>query len=293
VHASIALNDLGQCLIFSLGKPMGLVQNSYAFLASPMRASSTPVIRSYSGVTEATAFGGSVAIGPGSWIEIYGEGFTDHARSWKSSDFVGSVAPTSLDGVTVQVGGQSAFVSYISPEQVNAFVPFSIPPGEARVTIKNGANTSPTQSVDVNGLQPGLLVGPTLDDPFVIAIYPDFATYALPPGTIAGVPARLPVPGDTIILFGTGFGPVNPSVPDGQITTMGNALQAALQVSFASVTQTPVPATVTYAGLAPGYLGLYQFNIVVPTIKPSPDMFLVVTVNGTPMTQVLQTAVGQ
>jgi len=82
-------------------------------------------------------------------------------------------------------------------------------------------------------------------------------------------------------------------VPDGQITTMGNALQAALQVSFASVTQTPVPATVTYAGLAPGYLGLYQFNIVVPTIKPSPDMFLVVTVNGTPMTQVLQTAVGQ
>ena len=67
--------------------------------------------------------------------------------------------------------------------------------------------------------------------------------------------------GDTIVLFGVGLGPVNPSVSVGQIAGAGSALPTLPQVFFNGT-----PATVTYAGLVSGTVGLYQINVVVPKI---------------------------
>jgi uncharacterized protein (TIGR03437 family) len=55
----------------------------------------------------------------------------------------------------------------------------------------------------------------------------------------------LPKPGETIVLFGIGFGATD--------------LQGRVDVFFGFA-----KAQVTYAGLVPGTVGLYQFNIVVP-----------------------------
>ncbi len=77
-----------------------------------------------------------------------------------------------------------------------------------------------------------------------------------------------------------------PDVSAGQVVQQKNALVDSLQVQFANVT-----ATVQYAGLAPGSIGLYQFNVVVPQIAASDSVPLTFTLGGLSGTQTLYTAV--
>ncbi len=67
------------------------------------------------GVVSASRFGGftTVALVPG--LRSMGRAWRPDARSWTGADFQGNNAPTSLDGVAVTIGGQKAFVDYISP----------------------------------------------------------------------------------------------------------------------------------------------------------------------------------
>jgi uncharacterized protein (TIGR03437 family) len=107
------------------------------------------------------------------------------------------------------------------------------------------------------------------------------------PRTIAGVNSRPAKPGETIVIYGIGFGPVSPNTPAGQIVTQGGQLSG-LRILFGQT-----PAQVTYAGLSPGYLGLYQFNIVVPAVPDSNLVPLTFSLNGAAGVQKLYTAVHQ
>jgi uncharacterized protein (TIGR03437 family) len=110
--------------------------------------------------------------------------------------------------------------------------------------------------------------------------------YVLPTGAISGVNSLPAKPGDTIILYGVGFGPVTPDIPAGQIVQQSNTLASSFQVSIGGM-----PATVNYAGLAPNYVGLYQFNIVVPNVAASDAVPLTFTLDGASGTQTLYIAV--
>ncbi len=237
----------------------------HGFLAIPSTGSTQPFIRTAApGVITALGFGGAPSIAPGSWIEIYGENLSSATRAWTASDFTGNTAPTSLSGVTVSVGGIPAVVSYISPGQVNAFMPSTISTGSVQVTVSKGAQTSLPYSVTVNAVQPSLAVLPRTSEAnshYLTAVFPDFVTYVLPPGYTAAVPTSAGHPGDTIILFGMALGPVSPPIADGQIAT-----QASTMVTLPTVSFQGAPATVTYAGLVPGALGLYQINVIVPNV---------------------------
>ena len=116
----------------------------HGFLATPSTGSTQPLIRTAApGVITALGFGGAPSIAPYSWIEIYGENLASTTRAWAASDFSGNAAPTSLSGVTVSIGGVPAVVSYISPGQVNAFVPpAALTAGPVQVTVSNGTQTS-------------------------------------------------------------------------------------------------------------------------------------------------------
>jgi uncharacterized protein (TIGR03437 family) len=115
----------------------------------------------------------------------------------------------------------------------------------------------------------------------VAAVFPDFVTYALPaiPAYKNGS-ARAPRPGDTIILFGTGFGPVTPDVPVGRVSVEATSLVASVQITFTG-SGASVPGKITYAGLVPNTVGLYQFNVVLPTLSAPGGIFRMdVSVNG-------------
>jgi uncharacterized protein (TIGR03437 family) len=260
----------------------------HSFIAVLGPGSALPTIRSSVGVISPLAFGASESITPGSWIEIYGQNLAVSTRQWGAADFSGTSAPTSLDGVSVSINGQAAFVAYVSPVQANVLVPSAITPGTAQVTVSVAGHTSPPYSVPVIATQPSVLY---LADPnyfsvyYAVATFADNVTYALPPGEFPGVASRAAKPGETITFYGVGFGDVTPNIPAGQVSTQLNSLKASLQVLIGGV-----PATVTYAGLMPGTAGLYQINAVVPAGVPTPPISGVAVSNLAPVSIVLNGA---
>jgi len=243
------------------------------------------------GVVTVENYGGFSAIAPGSWIEIYGTNLSTDQRLWASTDFQGNSAPTSLDGTSVSIGGQAAFVEFISGGQVDAQVPSNVATGSQSLTVKTVAGTSTAVTVTINSTEPGMLAPPSLNiggTQYLDAHFTDGATLVLPPGAIPGVASQRAKAGDTIVLYGVGFGPVNPNILAGQIVPVQppNQLITAPQILFGTT-----PATVTFAGLAANNVGLYQFNVVVPSITASDKVPVTFTLGGVPGTQTLYTAV--
>jgi len=242
------------------------------------------------GVVSASAFGGSTSVAPGSWVEIYGSNLAPHTRQWAGSDFTGNNAPTMLDSVQVSIGGQKAFVDFISSGQVNAQLPSNVVTGPAQITLTNGTVTSAPFNITVNATQPGLLAPPTFKigaNQYVVAQFAD-GTYVLPAGAIASVASRPAKPGETIVIYGVGFGPNNQNILAGQIVTQANQLTLPLQILVGQAA-----AQMQYFGLAPNFVGLYQFNVVVPAVANSDLVQLTFTLGGAAGTQTLYIAVRQ
>ena len=252
----------------------------------------TPVVNS---AITASSYGGFSAIAPATWIEIYGVNLATTlnpatlSQTWAGSDFTGAQAPLSLGGTSVTIGGKTAYVDYISPTQVNAQVPSGIGTGSQTLVLTTAGGSSIGTTLTVNAVEPGILAPSAFKLPagqYAAALFPDGVTYVLPPGSVPGIPQARAKAGNTILLYGIGFGPVTPTINAGLIEQQANAL-AGLQVSFAGV-----PATVQFAGLVSGLVGLYQFNVVVPNVATSDAVPVIVTLNGSPATQKLLLPVG-
>jgi uncharacterized protein (TIGR03437 family) len=241
------------------------------------------------GIVTASGFGGFSAVAPGSWVEIYGANLAADSRPWTGSDFNGSTAPTSLDGTSVTIGGQKAYVDYISPTQVNVQVPSGVGTGSQQVIVTSANVQGPAASITVNAAEPGLLAPASFKiagTQYTAALYSDGVTFVLPPGAIAGVPSRRAQPGDSITLYGVGFGSVTPSIAAGQIVEASNTLAAPFHLFFGQA-----EASVLYDGLAPNEVGLYQFNVTVPAVPSSDFVPLTFTLNGVSGTQTLYISV--
>jgi len=272
------------------GQVVGTDASGDGFIATPIAQSSNPAIRTNAGVLTSGAFGGMQTICPGTWIEIYGSNLASTATEWQTSDFSDNIAPTSLGGVSVSIGGEKAYVAYTSPGQVNALVPDGIDQGAVQITVTNGDHASAPYTATVSAVQPGLLtIGPTFSGAgnsattFVAGLHSDYATYALPVKYNFGVISKPATPGDTIVFYGVGFGPTLPTLPPGSIANQPTTLAGSLQITIGNQ-----PAVVTYAGLAPGSVGLYQFNVVIPGgLVPSDFTPVSFTLNGIRATQLL------
>jgi uncharacterized protein (TIGR03437 family) len=93
-------------------------------------------------------------------------------------------------------------------------------------------------------------------------------------------------PGETVTLYGIGFGPVSPATTPGTVAALADTVTNNVTVQIGGM-----PATISYSGLAPGFVGLYQFNVVAPNISAG-DWPLVMQVNGTPVAQGLYITTG-
>ncbi|HVT95176.1 MAG TPA: hypothetical protein VHD76_20150 [Bryobacteraceae bacterium] len=92
------------------------------------------------------------------------------------------------------------------------------------------------------------------------------------------MPAEHPAtPGETIILYGTGFGPVSPAVLTGTPAPLS-------PLSFALITPDMkiggIQSQVRFAGLAPQFTGLYQLNVVIPRQAASGEATIAVSAGG-------------
>ena len=245
---------------------VGLTPN--ATITGPITGSFDPAPAiSPSGVISAGNYGGFTSIAPATWIEMYGVNLANtRSQTWAGADFKGNQAPSALGGTTVTVAGTPAYVDFVSPGQVNVQVPSGVAAGSQDIVVTTAGGISAAYKINVNPVEPGLLAPLSFiinGAQNVVALFSNTLTYVLPNKVSGAATARAKV-GDNLTLYGIGFGPVTPDIPAGQIVQQTNKLQANLQVTFAGV-----PAAVNYAGFAPGYVGLYQFNVVVPNVAAS------------------------
>ena len=218
----------------------------------------------------ANAAGGQATIAPNTWVTIFGQNLAraNDSRTWQTSDFVNGPMPLSLDGVSVTVNGKGAYLSYISPTQVNILTPPNAMPGSVMVQVTHNGLVSAGFSVPAQPVSLSFFM--FQGGPYVAAQHADYSL--LGPGSLyAGLttPAK---PGETVLLYANGFGSTSTPVVSGSLKQSGTL--SPLPV----VTIGGLPAKVLFAGLT--FPGEFQFNIVIPANSPSGDNPVVVTYNG-------------
>jgi uncharacterized protein (TIGR03437 family) len=232
-------------------------QHDVVYALSAVNATATtsaPPVISANGVVSGASF--QPGIVANSWVTIQGAGLAAKTDNWSNS-IVNGALPTSLDGVSVSMGGQAAFVYYISPGQLNVLAP-DVPAGPIAVTVTTASGTSAAFATTASVYGPAFFLWPGSQ---VVATRPDYS-YAVAAGTFAGATTVPAAPGDVLILWATGFGPTTPAAPAG-VAVPSN--QSYATSTMPTVTIDNTPATVYGAALAPGSVGLYQIAIQVPT----------------------------
>ena len=196
-----------------------------------------------------------LALAPGSIVSIFGTAFAGG-----ESFAVNLPLERSLDGTSVRIGGEDAPLYYVGPGQVNAQVPFTAKVGESVSIVVNakGKLTAP-QSYLIAPAQPGIFNGAVLD-----------FQNAPAQGGLAVTPSNPAQIGHDLIIYSNGLGLVDQTVATGAASSAANAL---LPVR---VTIGGVEVPVAYAGLTPGFVGLYQVNVHLSSSVPTGDDIAVV-----------------
>jgi uncharacterized protein (TIGR03437 family) len=265
ITPSTTFGDNGALFSVQVSNSLGSVMSSPATLI----IGSTPVLApAISSVVNAE--GGSTTIAPNTWVAISGSALAPvgDSRTWRGSDFLNNQMPTRLDGVSVTMNGENAFVSYISPNQVNVLTPPGLAPGPVQVTVTTGAKISPAFTTQALQYSPSFFIFGA--GPYVVGTHADgslLGSASLYPGLTT--PAA---PGEVVILYANGFGPVSPPVTAGSDVQSGNLpVLPVIQIGGIS-------ASVQFAGLVSP--GLFQFNVVVPATAKIGDNALTAQYNG-------------
>ncbi len=216
------------------------------------------------------AEGEAPLVAPNTWVEIKGINLApqNDARTWQNSDFLNNQMPTQLDQVSATVNGKSAFVYYISPEQLNILMPPDAMSGPVQVVVTNKGVQTAAFTVQVKALSPSFFV--FNGGPYVAAVHLDGTLVG--PATLfpgASSPARR---GETVVIFANGFGPTNQSIVGGS-SIQGGLLSPPPQIQLGGIA-----ANVQFAGLV--VPGEFQFNVVVPSDAPAGDLTISAAYNG-------------
>jgi len=178
------------------------------------------------------------------------------------SGWSGRIVPNSLNGAYVTVGGKRAAILWVSGSQILAQVPVDAATGQQAVVVYNGNTTSNSMNVTVAATAPAIFNTPT-------AAVLKNSDYSL---VSASNPARA---GDLVLVFSTGLGTTTPALSTGQIATGG--IFSTQQPSASVGGQN---AGVTYSVASPGYAGLYQTAITIPSGVSGASVPVVLTIGG-------------
>ena len=168
-----------------------------------------PALPAIRGISNAA--GGQTVVAPNAWVLIYGSNFAPADFTDDSGkSIVNGELPTTLDGVSVNVGGQATYVSYVSAVQINVLLP-DVGFGSMAVTVTTPVGTSTPVNVNSQQYSAAFFPWPNSQP---AATHVDF-TPAAKNGTFPGITTVPANEGEVIILWGTGFGPTIPTAPTG------------------------------------------------------------------------------
>jgi uncharacterized protein (TIGR03437 family) len=185
-----------------------------------------------------------------------------------ASDISNNLLPASVDGVTVTVNGQPAFITYVSPVQINLVTPTGLPTsGTVTVVVSNNTLTSATVNVSPQFIAPSLF----LQGAYAAALHANNTVVG--PTTLVPNNSTPATPGETIVLFGTGFGATTPAAVSGAVVTTPAPMTVPPAILFGNVA-----GKVVFSGLIA--TGVYQINVVVPAGLPDGDVPVVASTGG-------------
>jgi len=180
---------------------------------------------------------------PGELVEIYGTNLAQVTSDL--SGWPGVSLPSSLNGVSVTLGGHGGRILYVSPNQVDALLPFGAPTGSQTLTLTNVNGTSTPVSLKVAAVAPALY------------------NFAFKNADFSIVSSSNPAhAGDVLVFYSTGMGQTTPPLVTGQIVPSGSTYFYTAPVT---ATIGGTSAKVVYSIGAPPYVaGLYQMAVTVP-----------------------------
>jgi uncharacterized protein (TIGR03437 family) len=202
-------------------------------------------------------------VAPGEYVSIFGTGLASSTVPAQSFPLL-----TTLGNVQVMVNGVAAPLDYVSPTQINFVIPYETTGGFATFQVISDKTPSNQVTVYTSGSAPGV---------FAITsngIGPAAVTHADGSLVTQSSPA---VAGETLVLYVTGLGAVNPSVADGvaapssPLSYVNESINVDIQDTNGKIYSAATPA---FAGLTPGFAGLYQINFVVPSGVPSGEQWV-------------------
>lgn len=222
----------------------------------------TPLYTPQSIVNAATQTAGPLA--PNTIATIYGANLSFDTRAAGASDIVHGAMPTTLDGVGVWVDSSPCGLFFVSPTQINFLMPYSLGAGTHLIVVERDSVAGPTVNFQVTATSPGLF----LYNGAALAVHLN--------GDVIS-PTEPAAPGEIIVIYANGLGRTSPDAPAGQLATAAFSIYYApqLQVLLNGI---PCPAgSVLYAGLTPGFAGLYQINLTLPPDAP-PNPYIQVVI---------------
>jgi uncharacterized protein (TIGR03437 family) len=197
-----------------------------------------------SAVVNGASFTSGLNVAAGGIVSIFGNNIAD------APSVAGVVPlPGTLGQTSVFFNGNPAPLFFVSSGQLNAQIPTNVGPGPVQVQITKGSLSSAAQTITLSTYSPGIFLADQTGTGTVFHNLP----FTL---VTASSPAHT---GEVVVILCTGLGPVTPAVPAG--TSPGNSQTTP---TAATATIGGVPAQVTYSGMAPTLVGVYQVNVTIP-----------------------------
>jgi uncharacterized protein (TIGR03437 family) len=202
---------------------------------------------------------------PNTGITILGSGMALSTRALTATDITDGALPTTLNGVEVMVDGMPAPLFYISPTQINFLMPPNQVVGPVTVWVVLNSIAGPQISITLQDAAPALFPSPLAPDYAIAQLWPAYSLIG---------PASPAPPAGIVILYATGLGTTEPYPAEpAEIPLYAGVIEriADFQVLLNG---TPLdPRRVLYAGICPGWAGLYQINLVLPDdVGPNPEI---------------------
>ena len=230
-----------------------------------VQAESGPV-SSFRGVVNGATFDPTKPMSPGAIVSLFGD-----QLSYKGFNQAQELPlPREMGGTQVLVNGVQAPLFFTSFGQVNFQIPFETPSGSVLIQVRRDGATGNQVQAQIDTRSAGIF---RLNIGEYGAIQnASQGNFPLPTsiGQSLGIPTAPARPGDVLVIYATGLGPVAPEVQTG-VAAPADPLARAVDVpivNFGRLAFGPW-ADPLFTGMTPGFVGLFQINVVVPDQSPT------------------------